>query len=87
MVFFNISWAMGESWESRPSPAETLRKSMPHSIHHWGVFFASSKVKDSAAEAPLPAEGLKPAGSQPLGGFLYNWAAAVTKTRKMTPQI
>jgi hypothetical protein len=42
---------------------------MAHSIHHCGVFLASSKVKDWAADAVVLG-GVKPAGSQPLGGFL-----------------
>ena len=68
-VFLMTSWAMGDNWEISPSPAETLRKSMPQSIHHWGVLTASPNWKESAAET-LEAAGLKPAGSQPFGGFL-----------------
>ena len=44
-------------------------ESIAHSIHHCGVFLASSKVKDWAAEAVVFG-GVNPAGSHPFGGFL-----------------
>jgi len=68
-VFFTTTCASGESWEMRPRPAETFRNSMPHSMNHWGVLMASSKVKESAADTVV-AGGVQPAGSHPLGGFL-----------------
>ena len=61
-------------------PALTLRNSMPQIMYHWGVFFASSQLKESAAETVL-ADGVKPSGSQPAGGFFSISAARVLTTR------
>ncbi len=56
---------LGEQTQTR----RDVQAEHAQSIHHWGVFLASSKVKDWAAEAVVLG-GVKPAGSQPLGGFL-----------------
>jgi hypothetical protein len=81
-----MSWAIGESWERRPRPADMFRHSISQSIHHWGVLIASSNLRDWAAEAVV-AGGVNPAGSQSFGGFLKNWADPVTRTRKAIPKM
>lgn len=87
-LFLNhlMSCAIGESWESRPRPAEMFRHSISQSIHHCGVLTASLKVSDWAADAAV-AGGLNPAGNHPFGGFLKSCAEAVTRIRKMTPKM
>src|SRR5512137_902347 len=50
IVLRNTSCAMGDNWDINPIPADTLRKSMSHNVHHCLVFTATLKGTESAAD-------------------------------------
>ena len=69
-----ISCAIGAACEMIEIPAAVFKNNVNHNPYHCQVSSACRSVKASGAEPPA-AEGLKPCGVYPSGGFLMTVAA------------